>query len=235
MAKKYIKIKQIYEGKAKKLYTLKGHKDLLMQEFKDDATAFNAKKRGTILNKGKINNALTAYIFKFLERAGIRTHLVEKISDREMIIKRLKIIPIEVVTRNIAAGSLLKKTNLKEGQVLSKPIIEFYYKEDALDDPMISDSHALAMKIATEKDLNTLRKMAEKINSRLKPFFKRQGLKLVDFKLEFGKDNKGRMLKLIKNWIKTASVLTSEELTKRMLRSAAEYWEIKLETYHIRA
>ncbi|HJY64836.1 MAG TPA: phosphoribosylaminoimidazolesuccinocarboxamide synthase [Ignavibacteria bacterium] len=194
MSKNYTKIKQIYEGKAKKLYTLKGHKDLLMQEFKDDATAFNAQKRGTILNKGKINNALTAHIFKFLERAGIKTHLVEKISEREMIVRYLKIIPIEVVIRNIAAGSLLKKTNLKEGQVLSKPIIEFYYKDDALGDPMISDSHALAMKIATEKDLKTLKQMAEKINSSLKPFFKRQGLKLVDFKLEFGKDKNGKIL-----------------------------------------
>ena len=191
---KYEKIKQIYEGKAKKLYTLKGKKDMLLQEFKDDATAFNAKKKGTILNKGKINNALTAYIFKFLGRAGIKTHLVEKISDREMIVKHLKIIPIEVVVRNIAAGSLLKKTNLKEGQVLSKPIIEFYYKDDAKDDPMISDAHALAMKIATEKDLKTLRTMAEKINGKLKPFFKKQGLKLVDFKLEFGKDKNGKIM-----------------------------------------
>lgn len=191
---KYEKIKQIYEGKAKKLYTLKGQKDLLLQEFKDDATAFNALKKGTILNKGKINNALTAYIFKFLERAGIKTHLVEKINDREMIIKHLKIIPIEVVVRNIAAGSLLKKTNLKEGQVLAKPIVEFYYKDDSLGDPLINDSHALAMKIATVKDMNTLRSMAEKINSKLKPFFKKQGLKLVDFKLEFGKDKNGKIL-----------------------------------------
>jgi phosphoribosylaminoimidazole-succinocarboxamide synthase len=191
---KYEKIEQIYEGKAKKLYTLKGKKNLLLQEFKDDATAFNALKKGTILNKGKINNALTAYIFKFLERAGIKTHFVEKINDREMIIKHLKIIPIEVVVRNIAAGSLLKKTNLKEGQVLAKPIVEFYYKDDSLGDPLINDSHALAMKIATVKDMNTLRSMAEKINSKLKPFFKKQGLKLVDFKLEFGKDKNGKIL-----------------------------------------
>lgn len=191
---KYEKIKQIYEGKAKKLYTLKGNKDLLLQEFKDDATAFNALKKGTIQNKGRINNALTAYIFKFLERAGIKTHLVEKISDREMIVKHLKIIPIEVVVRNIAAGSLLKKTNLREGHILPKPIVEFYYKDDSLGDPMISDSHALAMKIANEKELKTLRQMAEKINSKLKPFFRKQGLKLVDFKLEFGKDKNGKIL-----------------------------------------
>lgn len=111
-----------------------------------------------------------------------------------MIIKRLKIVPIEVVVRNIAAGSLLKKTNFKEGHRLARPIVEFYYKDDALGDPMISDSHALAMKIATEKDLNTLRQMAEKINSLIKPFFLKRGLKLVDFKLEFGKDSSGKIM-----------------------------------------
>lgn len=190
----YTKVKQIYEGKAKKLFTLKGHPDLLIQEFKDDATAFNAKKRGSILNKGIINCELTDFIFRFLEKGGVRTHLVERVSDNEMVIKRLKIVPIEVVTRNIAAGSLLKKTTLKEGQVLKEPIIEFYYKDDALDDPLINDSHALAMKIADEKDMKTLRTMAAKINSMLKPFFLKRGLKLVDFKLEFGKDKNGKIL-----------------------------------------
>jgi phosphoribosylaminoimidazole-succinocarboxamide synthase len=192
--RKYTKIKQIYEGKAKKLYTLKGKPELLLQEFKDDATAFNAKKRGTILNKGIINCELTDYIFRQLGKAGIKNHLVETVSPNEMIIKKLKIIPIEVVVRNIAAGSLLKKTNLKEGQVLKEPIVEFYYKDDALDDPLINDSHALAMKIADEKDMKTLRTMALKINSRLKPFFLKRGLKLVDFKLEFGRDSKGKIL-----------------------------------------
>ncbi len=191
---KYTKVKQIYEGKAKKLYTLKGHSNLLLQEFKDDATAFNAQKRGSILNKGIINCGLTDYIFKYLEKAGVKTHLVEKISDNEMIITKLKIVPIEVVIRNIAAGSLLKKTNFTEGQVLKQPIVEFYYKKDSLGDPMISDSHALAMKIASQKDLDRLRFLALKINSKLKPFFLKRGLKLVDFKLEFGKDNHGIIL-----------------------------------------
>lgn len=171
MPAKYTKVKQIYEGKAKKLYTLKGMPDLLLQEFKDDATAFNALKKGTILNKGKINNELTDFIFRFLEKSGIKTHLVEKISEKEMIIRKLKIIPIEVVTRNIAAGSLVKKTNFKEGKVLSAPIIEFYFKDDSLGDPMINDSHALAMKIATENDIKMLRTLAGRINSVLKPFF----------------------------------------------------------------
>jgi len=194
MSEKYIKVKQIYEGKAKRLYTLKGKPDLLLQEFKDDATAFNALKKGTILNKGKINNELTEFIFRYLEKSGIKTHLVEKISENEMIIKKLKIIPIEVVTRNIVAGSLVKKTKFKEGTVLNKPIIEFYYKDDSLGDPMINDSHALAMKIATENDIKMLKTMAGKINAVLNPFFLKRKLKLVDFKLEFGKDKNGKIM-----------------------------------------
>ncbi|MGH2574081.1 MAG: phosphoribosylaminoimidazolesuccinocarboxamide synthase [Ignavibacteria bacterium] len=185
--------KLIYEGKAKKLYSLVGNSDLLLQEFKDDATAFNALKKGTIENKGIINNEITDYVFRYLEKSGIKTHLVEKISDREMVVKKLKIIPIEVIVRNVAAGSLLKKTNFKEGKVLNKPIVELYYKDDPLGDPMISDSHALAMKIATESDLKVIKKTAEKINLLLKPFFRRRNLKLVDFKLEFGKDSKGKI------------------------------------------
>ncbi len=194
MSAKYTRIKQIYEGKAKRLYTLKGKPELLLQEFKDDATAFNAQKRGTILNKGIINCELTDYIFRYLAKRGVKTHLVEVISPNEMIIKRLKIVPIEVVVRNVAAGSLLKKTTFKEGHILPKPIVEFYYKDDALGDPMISDSHALAMKIATEKDIKTLKQMAEKINSILKPFFLKRELRLVDFKLEFGKDKSGKIM-----------------------------------------
>lgn len=192
--KEYTKEKFIYEGKAKKLYSLQGKTNKILQEFKDDATAFNALKKGTIQNKGVINNNLTAYIFKYLEKHGVKTHFIEKVSDNEMIVKKLKIIPIEVIVRNIAAGSLLKKTNLKEAQVLKKPIVELYYKDDALGDPLINDSHALAMKLATQKELNKLKKLAQKINSLLIPFFKKRGLKLVDFKLEFGKDSKGRIL-----------------------------------------
>jgi len=190
----YQKAELLYEGKAKKLYSLAGHKNLLLQEFKDDATAFNALKKGTIRNKGVINNQISAHIFKYLEKHGVKTHFVKVVSENEMVVRKLKIIPIEVVVRNIAAGSLLKKTNLKEGQVLSKPIVEFYYKDDALGDPLINDSHALAMKLAKPAELKALRKLAEKINSKLKPFFKKRNLKLVDFKLEFGKDKKGRVL-----------------------------------------
>lgn len=191
---KYIKTEMLYEGKAKKLYALKNQKDLLLQEFKDDATAFNALKKGTISNKGIINNHITEVVFKYLGKKGIMTHLIDRISDREMIVRKVKIIPIEVVVRNIAAGSLLKKTNLKEGQELKKPIVEFYYKDDALGDPLINDSHALAMKIATKQELKKLKSLAEKINFYLKPYFRKRNLKLVDFKLEFGRDSKGKIL-----------------------------------------
>ena len=194
MAEKYTKLRMIYEGKAKKLYTLKGKPGFLLQEFKDDATAFNAQKRGKILNKGIINCELTTFLFNYLSKKGVRNHFIKQISPNEMLIKKLKIVPIEVVVRNIAAGSLLKKTNFREGQVLAKPIVEFYYKDDSLGDPMISDSHALAMKIATEKDIKTLKLLAEKINRILKPFFLKRGLRLVDFKLEFGKDGSNKIM-----------------------------------------
>jgi len=220
-AKNYKKGKLLYEGKAKRLYVIPRHPDLLWQEFKDDATAFDAIKRGTIVNKGRINNQLTAYIFTFLGKAGIKNHFVELISENEMIVKKVKIIKIEVVGRNIAAGSLLKKTNFKEGQVLKNPIIEFYYKEDALHDPLINDSHAKAMKLATQKELDYLRRMAEKINSMLVPFFRKRGLKLVDFKLEFGRDGKGNILladEISPDTCRLWDVKTNEKLDKDRFR-----------------
>lgn len=221
MEKTYKKGKFLYEGKAKRLYTIPGYPDLLWQEFKDDATAFDAVKRGTITNKGKINNQLTAYIFTFLAKAGIKNHFVKLISENEMVVKKLKIIQIEVVGRNIAAGSLLKKTNFKEGLVLKKPIIEFYYKEDALHDPLINDSHALAMKLATQKELDYLRITAEKINGMLIPFFRKRGLKLVDFKLEFGRDKKGNIMlgdEISPDTCRLWDVKTNEKLDKDRFR-----------------
>jgi phosphoribosylaminoimidazole-succinocarboxamide synthase len=194
MENKYKKIKLIYEGKAKKLFSLNSSKDLLLQEFKDDATAFNAQKRGKILNKGIINSEMTAFLYKYLSSKGIRNHFVEQISPNEMVIKKLRIIPLEVVVRNIAAGSLLKKTKFKEGYKLPVPIVELYLKDDTLGDPMVCDSHILAMKIATAKEISLIKNTALKINNILKPFFLKRGLKLVDFKLEFGKDSKGNII-----------------------------------------
>jgi phosphoribosylaminoimidazole-succinocarboxamide synthase len=221
MPSSYSKDKLLYEGKAKKVFSIKGKKDLYIQEFKDDATAFNALKKGTITNKGVINNQIASTLFMFLGKNRIQTHFVEKLSDREMLVKKLKIIPIEVIVRNIATGSLLKKTNLKDGTVLKVPIAELYYKDDSLGDPLINEEHALAMKLGTLQEINHLKKQALKINELLKPFFKKIGLKLVDFKLEFGKDSKGKILlgdEISPDTCRFWDVKTNEKLDKDRFR-----------------
>ena len=183
---------QLYEGKAKKVFSTDDN-DLVVQEFKDDATAFNNKKKGTIAEKGVVNNAISCKLFTMLEANGIRTHLVEKLSDREMLCRHLDIVKVEVVTRNIAAGSLVKRYGFAEGTVLSQPIVEFYLKDDDLDDPLMNESHAVALGVATLEELAVLKSRAEAINALLKQFFADRKLKLVDFKLEFGR-NKGEIL-----------------------------------------
>jgi len=180
------KLKQTYEGKAKKLYET-SDADLLIQEFKDDATAFDATKRGTIVNKGIINNKLSEKIFLMLEKGGIPTHFVKRLNDRDMLVKRVKIVPLEVTIRNIVAGGMAKLLGLEEGIVLKEPVFEYHYKEDKLHDPLINESHARALGIATDKELNTIEKYSFKINDMLKKFFDSKGLTLVDFKLEFGR------------------------------------------------
>ncbi len=183
---------QLYEGKAKKVF-LTDDNDLVIQEFKDDATAFNNKKKGTIADKGVVNNAISCKLFTMLEEHGIRTHLVEKLSDREMLCRHLDIIKVEVVARNIAAGSLVKRYGFAEGTVLEKPIIELYLKDDDLDDPLMNESHAVALGVATFEELFVLKNCAAEINVVLKQFFAERKLKLVDFKLEFGR-HKGEIL-----------------------------------------
>ncbi|MEI6639574.1 MAG: phosphoribosylaminoimidazolesuccinocarboxamide synthase [Chlorobium sp.] len=183
---------QLYEGKAKKVF-LTDDNDLVIQEFKDDATAFNNKKKGTIAEKGVVNNAISCKLFTMLEEHGIRTHLVEKLSDRDMLCRHLDIIKVEVVARNIAAGSLVKRYGFAEGTVLENPIIEFYLKDDELDDPLMNESHAVALGVATFEELSVLKNRAEAINALLKQFFAERKLKLVDFKLEFGR-HKGEIL-----------------------------------------
>ena len=177
-----------YEGKAKKVF-LTDDSNLVIQEFKDDATAFNNKKKGTIAEKGIVNNAISCKLFTMLEENGIRTHLVEKLSDREMLCRRLDIIKVEVVVRNIAAGSLVKRYGFAEGTVLERPIVEFYLKDDDLDDPLMNESHAVALGVATLEELAVLKQRAEAINVVLRKFFAERKLKLVDFKLEFGRHN----------------------------------------------
>ena len=182
------KTKQIYEGKAKKLYET-DDEDLLIQEFKDDATAFDATKRGTIVNKGVINNKLSEKIFNLLSKSGIPTHFVKRLNDRDMLVKRVKIVPIEVTMRNIVAGGMAKLLGLEEGIVLKEPVLEYHYKEDKLHDPLINDYHIKALGVATEKELDAIRKYSFKVNDILKKFFDSKGLILVDFKLEFGRCN----------------------------------------------
>ncbi|MBI1820855.1 MAG: phosphoribosylaminoimidazolesuccinocarboxamide synthase [Nitrospirae bacterium] len=180
-----IKKEMIYEGKAKKLY-LTDDPELIIQFFKDDATAFNALKKGTILNKGVFNNQISERLFNLLEKEGIPTHFVKRLNDREMLSKYIKIIPIEVVVRNVAAGSLSKRLGIEEGKSLEFPLIEFYLKNDALGDPLINDHHVELLHLTTKENLKTIEKLALKINQVLTKFFDSRNLILVDFKLEFG-------------------------------------------------
>ena len=182
----------LYEGKAKKLYAT-DDPDLVIQYFKDDATAFNAKKRGTIEDKGVVNNKMSEIFFRLLEKEGVPTHFVERLSDREMLVRRLEIVPVEAVVRNVVAGSLAKRLGKEEGGDLPRPIVEWFYKSDPLDDPMINDDTAIAFGFATEEELATIRSLVLRVNSILKPFLDARGILLVDAKFEFGR-HKGRIL-----------------------------------------
>jgi phosphoribosylaminoimidazole-succinocarboxamide synthase len=182
----------IYEGKAKKIFTT-GAPDEVLQYFKDDATAFNAQKRGTIAEKGIINNKVSERLFRLLEQSGVPTHFVERKSDREMLTKKVTIVPVEVVVRNVVAGSLAKRLDLKEGEAIRPPLVEWYYKNDALGDPLIADDHVRLLKLATPEQLAEIKGLALKVNSVLHPFFAERRMILVDFKLEFGFHN-GRLI-----------------------------------------
>lgn len=177
---------KLYEGKAKIVYTT-SRPDLIIQYFKDDATAFNALKRGTIVGKGVVNNRMSATLFRALGRAGVPTHYLATLSEREMLCRRLDIIKIETIVRNVVAGSLAKRTGLEEGTPVKPPIVELYYKSDPLGDPMINDEHVRMMRLATPKELGWIKRAALRVNSVLRPLLLRRGLLLVDFKLEFGR------------------------------------------------
>jgi phosphoribosylaminoimidazole-succinocarboxamide synthase len=178
----------LYEGKAKKIFTT-GDPGQVLQYFKDDATAFNALKRGTIVEKGIVNNKVSERLFRLLEQSGVPTHFVERKSDREMLTKKVTIVPVEVVVRNVVAGTLAKRLGLKEGEAIQPAIVEWYYKNDALGDPLISDEHVRLLKLATPEQLEEIKRLALKVNSLLQPFFAERKMILVDFKLEFGLHN----------------------------------------------
>lgn len=179
------KREMLYEGKAKKVFKTDNEKEYIVS-YKDDATAFNGVKKGTIAEKGVVNNTMSALLFKMLEEKGIPTHLVELLNDRETLVKAVKIIPLEVIPRNIAAGSLAKRLGLEEGTVLKQPVLELCYKNDDLGDPMINDDHVLAMELATKDQLEAVKKYAMEINEILIEYFASRKIKLVDFKIEFG-------------------------------------------------
>ncbi|WZL73928.1 phosphoribosylaminoimidazolesuccinocarboxamide synthase [Clostridiaceae bacterium 35-E11] len=179
------KLEMLYEGKAKKVYKTEDDKRYIV-EYKDDATAFNGEKKGSIGDKGIVNNKMSAVLFKMLEEKGIPTHFEELLSDREMLVKAVKILPLEVIVRNVAAGSLAKRLGLEEGTPMKSTVLEFSYKDDALGDPMINDYHIEAIELATKEQVNTIKDYALKINEVLLVFFQEKGLKLIDFKLEFG-------------------------------------------------
>jgi len=183
----------LHEGKAKIIYAT-GTPGLLVQFFKDDASAFNGKKKGSIENKGVCNNAISSHLFTLLEKEGVRTHFVEKISDREMVIKKVEIIPVEVVVRNVVAGSLAKRMGAQTGHRLPFPVIEYYFKDDELGDPMINRHHIRAFGLATDEEMNHIDRESLKINGWLVPFFERIGITLVDYKLEFGRGPEGILL-----------------------------------------
>lgn len=189
----YEKQNQLYEGKAKKVYATQDP-EVVIVSYKDDATAFNGQKKGTITGKGAINNRMTNNLMRRLEQAGIPTHYIQELNDRETAVKRVNIVPLEVIIRNISAGSFAKRYGVEEGIVFDAPTIEFSYKNDDLGDPLINDYHALALKIATREELETIQKYAFGVNTFLKIFLKGIGIDLVDFKLEFGKISDGTLV-----------------------------------------
>ena len=180
------KLEQLYEGKAKKVYAT-DNPDILIVDYKDDATAFNGIKKGTIVGKGVINNKMTNHVFKILESKGVPTHFIEELSDRETAVKKVEIVPLEVIIRNVAAGSFSKRLGVEEGTVLKQPTIEFSYKNDDLGDPLINSYFAVALGLATWEEIDTIKKFAFKVNDVLREYFLQANIKLIDFKIEFGR------------------------------------------------
>lgn len=183
----------LYEGKGKKLYAT--NDDLkIISEFKDDLTAFNAQKKGNEKGKGTLNCQISTIIFKLLEQNGIKTHFIKLLNENSMLCKKVQIIPLEVVVRNVATGSLTARLGISDGEVLNFPLVEFYYKNDALNDPLVNDEHCKMMGIVDEKSAEFLKQTAKKINAILVDFFAKANLRLIDFKVEFGRDEKGAIL-----------------------------------------
>ena len=214
------KKEQLYEGKAKKVYAT-DDKNLCIVSYKDDATAFNGLKKGTIVGKGVVNNRMTNMMMRLLEKKGVPTHFVEELSERDTLVKKVSIVPLEVIIRNVSAGSFAKRYGVEEGIAFDEPTIEFSYKNDDLGDPLINNYHALALKLATKEEIATIEKYAFKVNEVLKEYFLSLGVKLIDFKLEFGKTNEGKIVladEISPDTCRFWDVKTNEKLDKDRFR-----------------
>lgn len=181
-----VKMDMLYEGKAKQVYKTDKADEYIVY-YKDDATAFNGVKKDQLTDKGVVNNSISSIMFEILKEKGIESHYIKKLSEREMLVKKVEIVPLEVIVRNISAGSMAKRLGIEEGLVFEQPVFELCYKEDALGDPLINEDHAIALKLATREEIDTIKSETMKINEEMKDFFMKAGLKLIDFKLEFGR------------------------------------------------
>lgn len=214
------KLEQLYEGKAKKVFKT-DDPEILMVDYKDDATAFNGEKKGTIDAKGIINNRVTNHLMQMLEKEGIPTHFVKEISDRETLVKKVTIVPLEVIIRNVAAGSFSKRYGVEEGRTLLTPSLEFSLKDDELGDPLINSYHVLALGLATREEIDLIAKYAFKVNEILKAYLLNLGIKLIDFKLEFGKTSDGTIVladEISPDTCRFWDVETNEKLDKDRFR-----------------
>ncbi|WP_122640454.1 MULTISPECIES: phosphoribosylaminoimidazolesuccinocarboxamide synthase [unclassified Romboutsia] len=210
----------LYEGKAKQVYSTENENEYIVY-FKDDATAFNGEKKATISSKGILNNKISTIMFEMLHDNQINTHFIKSLSDREMLVKKVEILPLEVIVRNITAGSFCKRYGIEEGLVLDEPIFELCYKNDEYGDPMLNDDHAVAMKLANREEIAFLKEQTLKINKLMKEFFLKMNLKLVDFKLEFGKDSQGNIIladEISPDTCRLWDVNTNEKLDKDRFR-----------------
>ena len=187
------KLEQLYEGKAKKVFSTEDP-NMVIVSYKDDATAFDGLKKGTIIGKGAVNNQMTNFLMRQLEKAGVPTHFVEELNERETVVKKVSIVPLEVIVRNISAGSFAKRYGVEEGIVFDAPTIEFSYKNDDLGDPLINEYHALALKLASKEEIEQIKKYAFAVNDVLKAFWSECGVTIVDFKLEFGRTSDGAIV-----------------------------------------
>lgn len=214
------KLEQLYEGKAKKVFAT-DEDGVVIVDYKDDATAFNGEKKGTIMGKGVVNNKMSNYVFGLLEKDGVPTHFIKELSDRETAVKKVSIVPLEVIVRNVAAGSFSKRTGVPEGKELLCPILEFSYKNDELGDPFINDDYALALGLATQDEIDTIKNYTRKVNECLKKYFLSAGMKLIDFKIEFGRLPDGTIIladEISPDTCRLWDVKTNEKLDKDRFR-----------------